>query len=436
MRQKIILVLLVLGYAPYLLFAQQKAVQITLEESLQVGLKNNPLLKIAQIDKSIRKAGLTQTKAFFLPGVDVSYSAIYTNNPLNTFGFKLQQEGITQNDFNPHLLNNPEATENYSFKISVSQPLINADLWLKAKAAKLAVEAENLSYDRKVEFVTYQVKSLYYQVYLAYKSLAVAKAYKETLEQVLLNTEARFKNGYLQQADVLKIKAEVLQAETEVFSAEKNYQGICDQLSLATGNTLGNIYEPAEIKSAENLIADTTETEFDTRKDFLAIQKGIEAQTQVLKSEKNTLLPNLNVFADWLTNDAQPTGFGANAYLAGFQLSWKPFTGFYRTGKIEIEKENLIKQQEQFQQYKDNSQLERRQTQLLLIQLMQSEMATQKSVEVAQELFRITSDRFSQGLTSSTELLLASTNNKQQQLTLIYITTSKLSTIAYQEFLK
>ena len=104
--------------------------------------------------------------------------------------------------------------------------------------------------------------------------------------------------------------------------------------------------------------------------------------------------------------------------------------------KIEEEKAKLAKQKEQYQQYVNNSELERRQTHLLFVQLSQTELAAKQGAEVAQEIFRITSDRFAQGLTSSTELLMAGTKGKQQQLNLLYITTTKLSTIAYQEFLK
>jgi outer membrane protein TolC len=405
MRQKIFLILLLSFSTSYFTHAQEKEIPITLEESVQASLKHNPILKIAEADLRMREANVTQTKAFFLPGLDVSYGGFFTNNPLNAFGFKLQQEGITQNDFNPLLLNNPDATENYSFKVSFAQPLFNPDLWLKAKAARLALEAETLSAERKKEFVIYQVKSLYYQVYLTYKSLDVAATYKQTLQEAL------------QQA------------------ANKNYEGICDQLSLATGNSLGILYAPISIEkeligNADSILANQN------RKDFLAMQKALQAQEKIVLAEKNNLLPSLNAFGDWLTNDNSPTGFGANAYLAGFQLSWKPFTGLYRSGKIEEEKAKLAKQKEQYQQYVNNSELERRQTHLLFVQLSQTELAAKQGAEVAQEIFRITSDRFAQGLTSSTELLMAGTKGKQQQLNLLYITTTKLSTIAYQEFLK
>jgi outer membrane protein TolC len=435
MRQKVFFILLLSFSTSYFTHAQEKEIAITLEESVQASLKHNPILKMAEADMRMREASVTQSKAFFLPGLDVSYGGFYTNNPLNAFGFKLQQEGITQNDFNPLLLNNPDATENYSFKISFAQPIFNPDLWLKAKATRLALEAETLSTERKKEFVTYQVKSLYYQVYLAYKSLDVAAAYKQTLQEALQQSEARFKGGYLQQADVLKIKAELLQAETEVITANKNYEGICDQLSLAMGNALGFLYVPTSIEKESTVYADSILAN-QNRKDFLAMQKALLAQEKVVQAEKNNVLPSLNAFGDWLTNDNSPTGFGANAYLAGFQLSWKPFTGLYRSGKIEEEKAKLAKQKEQYQQYLNSSELERRQTQLLFVQLNQTELAAKQGAEVAQEIFRITSDRFAQGLTSSTELLMAGTKSKQQQLNLLYITTTKLSTIAYQEFLK
>ncbi len=57
------------------------------------------------------------------------------------FGSKLNQEILTQNDFNPALLNDPSQIENYATKFEIQQPLINVDGIYQRKAAKTKMQA-------------------------------------------------------------------------------------------------------------------------------------------------------------------------------------------------------------------------------------------------------------------------------------------------------
>ena len=76
---------------------------ITLDEAILRALKNSKELQIAAIEEKVAKEQHRQTLAIYLPQVSASYSAFATDNPLNAFGFKLQQQSITANDFNPHV---------------------------------------------------------------------------------------------------------------------------------------------------------------------------------------------------------------------------------------------------------------------------------------------------------------------------------------------
>ena len=87
--------------------AQDSTKQLSLAEAIAATLNNNKSIQLAQLDESIAASNYKQTDAIYLPQVGFSYTAMGTNNPLNAFGFKLQQKSITQNDFNPDLLNHP-----------------------------------------------------------------------------------------------------------------------------------------------------------------------------------------------------------------------------------------------------------------------------------------------------------------------------------------
>src|SRR5688572_18182823 len=85
----------------------QESLPLSLDEALNAALKNNNEIILTSLDEERADAMFKQTNAVFLPQIKVSYTAMGTNNPLNAFGFKLQQQSIGASDFNPEVLNNP-----------------------------------------------------------------------------------------------------------------------------------------------------------------------------------------------------------------------------------------------------------------------------------------------------------------------------------------
>lgn len=115
--------------------AQQKAEFLSLKEAVNAVTSNNSAVQSSRIDEAIAWGKYKQTNAGFLPQVNFSYSALATNNPLNVFGFKLQQRTVTAADFNPDKLNHPSGTSDFTTKMEALQPLINMDAVYMKKSA-------------------------------------------------------------------------------------------------------------------------------------------------------------------------------------------------------------------------------------------------------------------------------------------------------------
>ena len=78
---------------------------LSLQEAIEIALEQNFSTAQAEFDVDKTRAQFRQTNAVFLPQLSFEYNAISTNDPLNVFGFKLKQEVVSQQDFNPALLN-------------------------------------------------------------------------------------------------------------------------------------------------------------------------------------------------------------------------------------------------------------------------------------------------------------------------------------------
>ena len=85
-----------------ILFSQEQK-PLSKEQAVTGVLENNRHLKISEQQFLQARADYRQTNAVFLPNITASHTGFTTTNPLMACGSKLNQEILTQNDFNPAL---------------------------------------------------------------------------------------------------------------------------------------------------------------------------------------------------------------------------------------------------------------------------------------------------------------------------------------------
>jgi outer membrane protein TolC len=100
---------------------------LTLDQAIDLALRNNPGLKAADAQVEIADAGVQRSVSGFLPKITVSETWSRTDSPLMVLGTKLNQEIVTPADFNPVVLNNPDLISNYNTRLAVMQPVFTAE---------------------------------------------------------------------------------------------------------------------------------------------------------------------------------------------------------------------------------------------------------------------------------------------------------------------
>jgi outer membrane protein TolC len=128
-------------------------------------------------------------------------------------------------------------------------------------------------------------------------------------------------------------------------------------------------------------------------------------------------------------------GFGANAYLAGVQLSWNIFSGNKTKNIITTQTLELNKLKDQLVQQKDQSQVELNKALRDLTDANFEVKQQEKAIEQASEALRILQNRYEQGLANTTDLLMATTQLSQQQLLKAQALLTSNITKAYIQFL-
>ena len=250
MRSKNILFLTFLLFNFSIINAQQETM-ISLEEALAKVENNNYTIKISEQDYLAAKADFNQTNSILLPNISISHSGISTNNPLMAFGSKLNQEILTQADFNPLLLNDPDNINNFTTKIEIQQPIFNADGLLMRKAAKAKMHAIELQSIRTKEHIKLEVIKAYMQLQVAYKAVEVLEKAKEaSIENKKIATN-KFNQGYLQKVDILSVEVHVTEIENQLQNVKSNVQNASDYLLFLMGEPKSNSLKPSTLLQTE-----------------------------------------------------------------------------------------------------------------------------------------------------------------------------------------
>jgi outer membrane protein TolC len=387
-------------------------------EMILTGVRESNLqLRMAQSDFESAQADYRQSNALFLPNITASYSAMVTTNPLMAFGSKLNQEIVQLSDFDPNTLNNPDRIDNYATIVQVEQPLINVDGIYERKAARNKMDAYELQAMRTEEYLELEAHKAYMQLQLAYKAVEVLTKAETTAEANLGLVQNYFEEGLLQKMDVLDVEVRVNQVKNQLQMAKSNLKNASDYIGFLLDQDMnGKVYKPEDGLDVNVNQLETISSVPDYRKDLLALEKSTEAYEKMMQSEKLGFLPRINAFGNYQVYDGDPLGFGADGYLLGASLSWDLFDGYKSIGKYQKSKVEYEKAQTQARQYKSQSQLELNQANRRVQDAGSKVSNSRLAFEQAEEAYRIRSDRFTEGLEKTTDLLMSETQMFKKEL--------------------
>ncbi len=394
----------------------QEIVPISKSEVLSKVENENQTLKISEKEFNEARADYRQTNAIFIPNITVSHTGISTTNPLMAFGSKLNQEILTAADFNPNVLNNPDQTQNFATRFEIKQPLINVDGFYQRKAAKNKMEAMTLQTIRTYDYLVFEVDKAYMQLQLAYKAVDVLEKALETAEANKKLADNSFKQGYLQQADVLEREVRVTEVKNQLQMAKSNVENASNYVSFLMNDHSNTILKPTDSLAINEIALVMGLQVSEERSDIKAMGLASSAYETMHKADKMTFLPTLNAFGSYELYDDTVFQGDANGYLFGAQLSWNILDGTKRFGKAQKSKAEYEKSKLQYEQYVSQSQLELNRAKRMFIDAENKLKLTKLALEQSKESFRIRTNRFKEGLEKTSDLLMAETQFLQKQL--------------------
>ncbi|CAM4132035.1 TolC family protein [Cytophagaceae bacterium 50C-KIRBA] len=406
---------------------------LSLQKALEQAILQNKQLGVAQLDVDLAKSKFKQTEAIWLPQVNFSYTGLFSDNPLNSFGFKLQQGSVQAADFNPTLLNKPGGNQNYLSQLSIQQPIFNMDMHFMRLAAEKQIDVYQNQKQRTHEGIKMQVTQAYLQLELMYEARKVVEETLYAMKNMLQFTQDRFNQGLMQKSDLLNAEVHVKAVESKLAETSSQISAISDQLSFMMNQETGVNYTIEKVVLTPTITKGTADLA--NRSDIKAMKEAEESLSLMLKSNAQSSLPRLNGFANYMFNDYKALGFNANSYLLGFNLSWDIFKGNQIKNKnatLNLEKQKL---QEQIKIQINQASVDITKTSQQIADALYKITLGNKAVEQAEEAYKIIRNRYTQGLSNTTDVLMAQTQLSEQKMLLSKAVFEQKMAEAYLNFL-
>ncbi|MBB6370645.1 TolC family protein [Chryseobacterium shigense] len=379
--------------------AQEKK-QLTLDEAVQLGIQNSKSLKIDAAKIEEATADLLEAKNRQLPELKVSGSYMYL--PLKpTVDLKIS--GASGEG-------SPVVHQVAYGSANLSVPIYSGGrIKYGIQSAKYLVEASKLSTENDKVAIAYNVAQAYNNLFKANQSI---KVLEENLTASQKRDETFLKlenNGVIARNDRLKANLQTSNIELQLLEAKNNYNIANINMDLLLG-----IPETTEIEVDQNYIDEGSEVKAvdyyvnearENRKDLQALAQQRKAAELGTKSAKAENLPSIAFTGGYVAADIPKFLTVYNAVNVGVGIS-------YNLSNIWKENSALRQSQAREKQLAANDELLNDNIKLDVNREYQNAdyskkriTVYEKTAEQANENYRITKNKYDNGLATMTELL-------------------------------
>ncbi len=328
-----------------------RAEVISFKELIPVALKNNLELAAFRHEVEAARFELKATRGMFYPRVKIEETFMRTDIPTYAFFSKLGQERVTQLDFDPRKLNDPNAINNFQTKLSVEVPLwLGGKLRAYRNISKINLSAKRKELLRKEEEVIKKLYEAYLNASLSKEALGVAQqSLKDAREHYRLARKLH-KVGMALFSDVLRAKVYVSKAEEKLKEARNNYEVSKRAIELIINKKLGD-FDVEPLKECRDVsIEEIKSLALSRRQDLKALEDYIKLYEEQRKAVISENLPQVFAFGSYELNSRDyPLGSQGKGYMIGAGVSLTFDTGLStlnRARSVDRKREALKRKRE------------------------------------------------------------------------------------------
>jgi outer membrane protein len=286
------------------------------------------------------------------------------------------------------------------------------------KGASSSVRAAEQNLEATQNFVILATRTAYYDVLRARALVGVAEQTVKSAQDGVRTEQQQFEAGVVAQVDVLRLQAQLAQAQSDLIAANTGLIIAKNNLNNVIGRPIETPFEPAEAAALPpvNVDPDTLAKAAITRRpEIRAIRYQRETLAWIRRAQEGGLLPSLNLSANYNRNIDAPAGVRENAASATISLSWPIFDSGLTRARVADAREDENQAAIQQQQLELGVSLEVRQAVTSLVNAKATLDVAQSQVTAAAETYRLAQVRLQAGEGTSLEVSTALTALVQAQ---------------------
>ncbi len=412
---------------------------ISMDSAVAMGIKHSHTLALSAAQVAQSQAAYSEVKDMIMPNVDVSvgYSRL-SDIPTEYFSFPGVPGKIPSTALFPVILND------YSAGASASESVFNGFQWKNGLVSlDYAEKATEFSMQSKKNDVSISIINAYLNLFKLQKARFLID---ESLDQVKAHVKevSDFeRDGLATENDVLRTKLQQSNIELSEIDVTNQIQTINYNLDIMLGLADGTKIQI----DTTTILADKTMQALpfylqkfsNDRYDLKAAEMQEKAQEAGIKVTQSTLYPKLLVGADYNylrpnPRIVPPLDAFEPSWDIGVKLSYS-LTGLYDSKhKIEESRAKLTEAQETYAMLNDGAKMEINQDYLQYQQSLQKIVVSQKSLDQANENYRIVKSKYDNHVALLTDLLDA--NNFLLNAQINIISAKADAQLAYYNLLK
>ena len=307
--------------------------------------------------------------------------------------------------------------------LDLNQLLFDGSYLVGLQASKTYRELSSKNLTRTRIETAVAVTKAYYSVLVSNEQLSLIDANLDRLRKSLSDTEALFKNGFVEKIDLDRLTVFKNNLETERENVIRLLALNVNLLKFQMGMTVNSRLTLTD--SINNLQADQAlvardSSAYRNRIEYSLLETQKKLNEFDLKRYKSQFLPSLSAFGNtsqsFQSNNFSEL-FSSNfpSTIIGLRLSVPIISGGIKLSQVRNAKLVILKTQNDLVNLQNGINLEVEQAQTTYANSLKSLDNQKRNMELAQEVLRVSKIKYEQGVGSSIEVTSAETSLKEAQ---------------------
>ncbi|WP_008308617.1 TolC family protein [Leptolyngbya sp. PCC 6406] len=384
---------------------------LALEDALELAYRNNPDLRVAQLELERSRAALREAQAALLPRVAVS-GTLQGQSSRST---SITATGINQAD---------DLAISANGQVDLTYNIYNSGQRAATiRTAEEQVRLAELELERRRAALRFSTTNEYYDLQRAIEQITITQAFLEEASRNLRDTQLREEVGVGTRFDVLRAEVQVANARQQLVQAQSDRQVAQRQLARRL-----NLPPSLDVTTAEVQIAGTWPLPLEDSI-VLAYQNRAELEQQLVQREINeqqrrialsALGPQVDLFANYgvQNNFSRSSGFVDN-YSFGARVSWTIFEGGAAAARASQREADIAIADRRFEETRATVRFDVEQSYFTLQANRENINTARLALEQAREALRLARLRFEAGVGTQLDVITAQSALTESEVNLV-----------------